>query len=171
MRFLIWKSPWGYMGAKASQKGLLCLTLPQEKEERVWEELFKDQKPGTWDESYFAPLVQDLHAYFAGQKAVFSHPLDWQDLTPFRRKVLQAVAQIPYGQVRSYKWVGESIGYRQGFRAIGQALGANPFPILIPCHRVIASDGSLGGYTGGLDYKRRLLALEGVKGKWLLQEN
>lgn len=162
MRFLIWQSPWGYMGAKASQAGLLCLTLPREREDEVWEELFKNQEPGTWDENYFAPLVKDLQAYFTGQKVEFTQPLDWQGMTPFRRQVLQAVAQIPYGQVRSYKWVGERIGYRRGFQAIGQALGANPFPILIPCHRVIASDGSLGGYTGGLHYKRRFLALEGV---------
>lgn len=162
MRFVIWKSPWGYMGATASEVGLCSLTLPREKEEEVWEEICGDKGPTWWDESYFAPLVQEINDYLRGQKVVFKQPLDWRPLTPFRRKVLQAVAQIPYGEVRSYKEVGISIGYGRGFQAIGQALGANPFPIIIPCHRVIASNGTLGGYTGGLSYKEKLLALEGI---------
>lgn len=163
MRFAIWQTPFGHMGALAGAAGLISLTLPMESPEDVFRELLGKGEPAHEDSGYFAGLIRALTNYFNGQELNCSYQLDLSRLTPFRRKVLQAVATIPYGQVRSYKWVGESIGCLRGFRAIGQAVGANPFPVLIPCHRVIASDGSLGGYTGGLDHKRRFLRLEGIK--------
>lgn len=88
--------------------------------------------------------------------------LDLSSLTPFQRKVLGAVKTIPYGETRSYKWVAERIGKPQAARAIGQALNKNPYPIIIPCHRVICSDGKLGGYSKGIQKKRSLLKKEGT---------
>lgn len=81
-------------------------------------------------------------------------------LTSFEWKVLKAASQIPIGQTRSYKWVAETIGHPKAVRAVGQALNKNPFPIVIPCHRVIKEDGSLGGYAQGVAQKRKLLRLE-----------
>ena len=80
--------------------------------------------------------------------------------TEFERKVWETLKEIPYGETRTYKWLAEKIGKPHAFRAVGNALGKNPIPIIFPCHRVIETDGSLGGYSGGTDIKRRLLEIE-----------
>jgi len=80
----------------------------------------------------------------------------------YARDVLKATAEIPYGQVMSYREVAEATGREKAVRAAGNALGSNPIPIIVPCHRVLRSDGSLGGYTGGLEKKKHLLALERI---------
>jgi O-6-methylguanine DNA methyltransferase len=111
-----------------------------------------------------APYAEQLQAYFAGERTGFDVPLDLSRLTPFQLSVLQAARRIPAGSVWTYGQVARSIGKPKASRAVGQALGRNPVPIVIPCHRVVASDGSLGGYSGGggLDSKRWLLHLEGA---------
>ena len=86
--------------------------------------------------------------------------LDLNSLTPFQKKVLGVVKTIPYGEVRTYKWVAERMGKPKAVRAVGQALERNPYPEIIPCHRVIRSDGKLGGYSKGIQKKRRLLKEE-----------
>jgi methylated-DNA-[protein]-cysteine S-methyltransferase len=108
-------------------------------------------------------LNAELRAYFSGRAVTFKTPLDPLEGTDFQRRVWAALARIPRGECRSYAWVGRRIGKDRAARAIGGAVGANPIPILIPCHRVIASDGSIGGYSGGLSLKRRLLSIEGVR--------
>lgn len=80
--------------------------------------------------------------------------------TDFQKKVWRAIQKIPYGQTRSYAWIARQIGKPKAMRAVGQACGANPLPLIIPCHRVVASNGKIGGFTGGLFWKKRLLALE-----------
>jgi methylated-DNA-[protein]-cysteine S-methyltransferase len=107
-------------------------------------------------------LARHLQSYAAGKSVAFTVPLDLSAGTPFQRKVWRALCEIPRGQTRSYAWVARRIGRPRAVRAVGAACGANPISILIPCHRVIASDGSLGGFGGGLALKRRLLALEGA---------
>jgi methylated-DNA-[protein]-cysteine S-methyltransferase len=111
-----------------------------------------------------ARYAEQLQAYFAGERTGFDVELDLSQLTPFQLSVLQAARRIPAGSVWTYGQVARSIGKPKASRAVGQALGRNPVPIVIPCHRVVASDGSLGGYSGGggLDSKRWLLHLEGV---------
>jgi methylated-DNA-[protein]-cysteine S-methyltransferase len=103
-----------------------------------------------------------LDRYFAGEPLdVSAIPIrvDWG--TDFQNRVWEAIRQIPYGEVRSYKWIAEKVGRPKAVRAVGSAVGANAAIILNPCHRVIRSNGALGGYGGGLERKRRLLALEG----------
>ena len=90
--------------------------------------------------------------------------LDLSSLTPFQKKVLEVVKTIPYGETRSYKWVAERIGKPKAARAVGQALKRNPYPVIISCHRVIRSDGELGGYLKGIQKKKRLLKKEGALG-------
>ncbi len=111
-----------------------------------------------------ARITGQLREYLAGQRSTFDVPLDLSRLTPFHQSVLQAIRSIPAGTVRTYGQVAQMIGKPQAGRAVGQALGRNPLPIIIPCHRVVAGDGSLGGYSGGggLTSKKWLLHLEGA---------
>ncbi len=110
------------------------------------------------------PVAQQLRAYFAGERIQFDLPLDLERLTPFQLAVLQTARRIPPGMTWTYGQIAEAMGKPRASRAVGQALGRNPVPIVIPCHRVVASDGSLGGYSGGggLKSKRFLLTLEGA---------
>jgi methylated-DNA-[protein]-cysteine S-methyltransferase len=103
---------------------------------------------------------RELDEYFGGRRHRFELPLDWQLMSSFGRRVLAATAAIPYGEVSTYSQVATVAGSPRGSRAAGNALGANPLPIVLPCHRVLRAGGSLGGYTGGVDRKRALLAIE-----------
>jgi methylated-DNA-[protein]-cysteine S-methyltransferase len=104
---------------------------------------------------------RELDEYFAGRRQAFEVSLDWRLTHGFGRRVLQATARIPFGDVSTYKLVATKAGSPRGFRAAGNALGSNPLPIIVPCHRVLHADGGLGGYTGGLERKRVLLSVEG----------
>ena len=104
--------------------------------------------------------MERLKTYFSGYKVTFPDKLDLSGATPFQRKVWEITTIIPYGETRSYAWVAEQMGKSGAARAVGQALGTNPLPIIIPCHRVIASDGKLCGFGGGVERKRYLLSLE-----------
>jgi methylated-DNA-[protein]-cysteine S-methyltransferase len=105
---------------------------------------------------------RELDDYFAGRRQSFDLPLDWSLVRGFAGDVLQATARIPFGSVSTYRDVASEAGSPRAYRAAGNALGSNPIPIVVPCHRVLHSGGGLGGYTGGLDRKRFLLRLEGV---------
>jgi methylated-DNA-[protein]-cysteine S-methyltransferase len=103
---------------------------------------------------------REIDAYFDGRRHHFDLPLDWQLMSDFTRRILAATAAIPYGAVSTYGAVAREAGSPRGSRAAGNALGANPMPIVIPCHRVLHAGGGIGGYTGGLERKRTLLAIE-----------
>jgi methylated-DNA-[protein]-cysteine S-methyltransferase len=105
------------------------------------------------------PYLRELDQYFAGERREFSFPLDLRG-TDFQLACWRALLEIPYGQTRSYRDIAESIGHPHAFRAVGMSNNRNPVAIVVPCHRVIASSGSLCGYGGGLDIKRKLLDLE-----------
>ena len=105
---------------------------------------------------------RELEQYFAGRRHEFDLAIDWQLTRGFGRRVLEATARIPFGAVSTYGRVAAAAGSPRGSRATGNALGANPLPIVVPCHRVVRTGGALGGYTGGLERKRRLLAVEGA---------
>ncbi len=108
--------------------------------------------------------ARQMGEYLAGRRTAFDVPVDLTAMTSFQRQVLLAASRIPRGQVRTYSEVARQIGRPKAARAVGQALGSNPVPIVIPCHRVLAADGSLRGYSGGggIATKERLLKLEGV---------
>lgn len=107
-------------------------------------------------------IVDELLAYFAGELREFSVETDLENVSGFTRKVLTATAEIPYGETVSYGEIARRIGMPGATQAVGNALGANPVPIVVPCHRVIRSDGSMGWFTGGPHIKRALLRIEGV---------
>ncbi|HTR44564.1 MAG TPA: methylated-DNA--[protein]-cysteine S-methyltransferase [Thermodesulfovibrionales bacterium] len=103
---------------------------------------------------------KELAAYFDGRLKEFGQETEFLSGTAFERAVWLCLKGIPYGETRTYRWVAEKVGRPKAMRAVGQALAKNPLPIILPCHRVVESDGSLGGYSGGVEKKRRLLALE-----------
>jgi methylated-DNA-[protein]-cysteine S-methyltransferase len=105
---------------------------------------------------------RELDEYFAGRRRDFDLPIDWALTSPFARRVLQATAAIPFGAVKTYGEMAAQAGNPKASRAAGRALGANPIPIVVPCHRVIGASGRLTGYTGGLERKVALLEIEGV---------
>ena len=103
----------------------------------------------------------ELEAYFGLRRRSFNMPIDWSLVHGFAGRILRQTARIPFGDVRSYGQLAAEAGSPRAARAVGNALGSNPIPIVVPCHRVLHADGGLGGYSGGLDRKRYLLALEG----------
>jgi O-6-methylguanine DNA methyltransferase len=103
---------------------------------------------------------EELAEYFQGKRAFFSVPVDLSGTPDFQRKVLAAAARIPFGEVRPYAWIAQRIGHPRAVRAVGTALGRNPVPFIVPCHRVLQTGGGLGGYLFGTDVKGRLLSLE-----------
>jgi len=108
------------------------------------------------------PVRTQLDEYFDGRRRSFDLHLDWALSTGFRRRVLAELAQVTYGEVVTYRTLAERSGSPKASRAVGSAMATNPIPIVVPCHRVIRTGGALGGYGGGLEMKRHLLALEGV---------
>jgi methylated-DNA-[protein]-cysteine S-methyltransferase len=106
--------------------------------------------------------MRELEDYFSGRSKRFRVPIDLRWATPFQKNVLEATAGVRFGEVVSYSDIARRIGNPEARRAVGGALGRNPVAIIIPCHRVVASDGSIGGYTGGLDIKRELMRIEGI---------
>jgi methylated-DNA-[protein]-cysteine S-methyltransferase len=107
-------------------------------------------------------LKKDLDKYFKGKKMAFKYRLDLKGLTCFEKKALLALKTIPYGETRSYGWVAKRAGSPKASRAAGNAVGKNPFPIIIPCHRVIHGDGSIGGFSSGLKWKKLLHKTENI---------
>jgi methylated-DNA-[protein]-cysteine S-methyltransferase len=112
--------------------------------------------------AWFDPIRRELEEYFQGRRTRFDLPLDWSLTGGFGRRVLRATARIPYGAVSTYRDIAREAGNGRAFRAAGNALGANPIPLVVPCHRVLHSGGGLGGYGGGVDVKEFLLRLEGA---------
>ena len=155
-------SPFGRLLLAASTRGLLRLAYPDEPVDALMAELAEEvsprilEAPGRLD-----PLRRQLDEYFAGSRRRFEFPIDWRLVQGFGRDVLRVTAHVPYGKVATYGDVAVRTGRPRASRAVGNALGANPMPIVIPCHRVVRTGGGLGGYTGGVHRKERLLALEG----------
>ncbi len=144
----------------ASAKGLLGTTLPQRSAQEACQLLGDSVSHAIWSPHLFKDLMERLKVYFSGHRTTFPDKLNLSRATHFQREVWEITRLIPYGETRSYAWVAEQIKKPQAVRAVGQALGKNPLPIIVPCHRVVASNGKLGGFSGGVEMKRYLLSLE-----------
>ena len=154
-------SPLGELVVAATPLGLLRIGF--DSEEGVLEDLADRVSPRILEyPARLQEIEKELGEYFAGRRELFGMPLDWTLIGGFRRQVLTVTADIPYGAVSTYREVARQAGQPKGARAAGQALGGNPIPVVIPCHRVLRSGGGLGGYAGGLDRKEYLLRLEGA---------
>jgi methylated-DNA-[protein]-cysteine S-methyltransferase len=157
-------SPFGELLVAASDRGLLRLAFPEENADNVLERLAARISPRIVQApAQLDPIRRELDEYFAGRRRSFELALDWTLVGPFGRRVLAAASQIPYGRVLTYTEVAAEAGSPRGSRAAGNALGANPIPIVVPCHRVLRGSGALGGYAGGLPRKQFLLELEGAR--------
>jgi len=155
------ETPIGDVWSATSNKGLLRLNLPC-KETTFLEELGRkieiepEYRPGKLDD-----LSLWLDDYFNGDRSTYTEPFDMRG-TPFQRRVWGEISKIPYGRLTSYGLIANSMGKPNAARAVGNAVGHNPLAIVVPCHRVVWSNGGIGGFGGGLDRKRFLLNLEGV---------
>jgi len=150
----------GWVGMLASAKGLLGTTLPQRSAQEACQLLGDSVSHAIWSPHLFKDLMERFKVYFSGHRTTFPDKLNLSRATHFQREVWETTRLIPYGETRSYAWVAKQIKRPKAARAVGQALGKNPLPIIVPCHRVVASAGKLGGFGGGIEMKRYLLSLE-----------
>jgi methylated-DNA-[protein]-cysteine S-methyltransferase len=154
-------SPVGDLLVASTKRGLVRISFPTEEPELVVEELSAMLSPRVLEApARLDEVRRELEEYFEGRRTHFEIPVDMALTRGFTRKVLQATARIPFGSVSTYRDVARRAGNDRAYRAAGNALGSNPIPIVVPCHRVLHSSGGLGGYGGGLDVKRFLLQLE-----------
>jgi len=155
------ESPIGQLRLAATAAGVVRIEFPVASGAGFWGWLTRNCRDAESVESL--PALEQVRAelsdYFAGKLEKFSAPLDLRG-TEFQREVWQALLRIPYGETRSYGEIATEVGRPKAYRAVGLANGANPVPLVVPCHRVIAAGGKLGGFGGGLEAKRKLLALE-----------
>ena len=157
------ESPLGPLLAATTKRGLLRLSYQDENVDAALERLALNVSPRIVESPKSLDGVRrELDEYFAGRRKSFELAIDWSFASGFVRRVLKATARVPFGNVSSYAQIAAQAGSPRASRAAGNALGANPVPIVVPCHRVIHSGGGLGGYGGGLERKRELLRLEGV---------
>lgn len=163
--YSIFKTKLGWMGIAANEYGLMTTVLPQSNKKKILPLIKKrvDRNDLVRDDGDFKKMTTSLINYFEGKMVVFDYPLDIRFATPFEKKVWEVTQSIPYGEVRSYQFIATEVGCPKGFRAVGQALKKNPLPIIIPCHRVIQSNGKLGGFLGGVELKKTLIRIEGYK--------
>lgn len=159
-------SPLGPLLVAASPKGLVRVSYTDSLgPDPVIEELAERVSPRVLEApARLDPVRRELDEYFAGRRTEFATPIDWSHLAGFTRKVLRATARIGFGETSTYAGVASRAGSPRAMRAAGNALGANPMPVIVPCHRVLRTGGALGGYTGGIERKEYLLRLEGVLG-------
>jgi len=154
-------SPLGPLLLAATDVGLVRVAFSSENHEAVLQRLSDRISPRILhDPSRLDATARELDDYFAGRRRTFDVPLDWRLSAGFRSTVLHHLADVGYGQTASYATIAQLAGNPKAVRAVGSACASNPLPVIVPCHRVVRSDGGLGGYLGGVEAKRMLLTLE-----------
>jgi methylated-DNA-[protein]-cysteine S-methyltransferase len=155
---------WGWMGVSETTEGINAVILPKASRQAVLSELSlsTDQSLKGRPSPRLKEARAQLTGYLVGTRRSFDLLLDLSGGTNFQQKVWRILQGISYGRLRSYQWVARRVGGGRYARAVGNAVGANPIPIVIPCHRIVAHDASIGGFSGGLSTKRKLLSLEGT---------
>jgi len=156
------RAPIGTVWLAATRDGLVRVSFRRRETDFTAELRRRLRKEVVKSAERLRPIAEQMKAYFGGTRSAFDVPVDLSRVTPFQRRVLLATRAVRAGDLASYADIARRIGQPRASRAVGQALGRNPIPIVIPCHRVVASDGSLGGYAGGLAMKKKLLAIEGA---------
>jgi methylated-DNA-[protein]-cysteine S-methyltransferase len=156
-------SPFGPLTVAATDQGLVLLAYPELTVEEVLDRLAREVSPRVLElPARIDPIRRQLDEYFEGRRREFDQPVDWRLVHGgFFEAILRATAELGYGETASYREIAERAGNVKAVRAAGNGLGSNPIPIVVPCHRVIATGGGLGGYTGGVERKQQLLELEG----------
>lgn len=160
---VVFKTELGWVAAVERSGVLLAVALPTTSRAKALAALGVEASFGHAS-GMLGELAEDLGGYFAGERVEFTrYRVDTGAMPPFQRKALAGARRIGYGEVRTYGWVARKAGNARAARAVGQAMARNPVPLVVPCHRVVASGGGLGGFGGGLELKRALLELEGVR--------
>ena len=156
------KTSFGWCGLIKGKKGLKRILLPEKRRKEVILKIKVLCPVSVCSKDGFEKEIKDISAYFRGENEKFSFLLDFSGSTNFQRLVWSETAKIPYGKTGTYLFIAEKIGKKNSPRAVGNALGENPFPVVIPCHRVLRADGKMGGFTaaGGIGLKEKLLKLE-----------
>jgi methylated-DNA-[protein]-cysteine S-methyltransferase len=156
-------SPFGRLLVAVTRRGVVRVLYPDHDVDRELTRLAANVSPRVLESPRATDAVRrELDEYFTGRRRGFTVRPDFRGLSGFNRKVLERTARIPFGSVATYREVATDAGSPRAYRAAGNALGGNPVPIVVPCHRVVATGGGLGGYTGGVDRKVALLRLEGA---------
>jgi methylated-DNA-[protein]-cysteine S-methyltransferase len=168
--FVVFQTKLGWMGLVGGEKGVARIYLPEPSRADLLHRIYREF-PGCQEGSeLLAEAKKEIIEYFDGRRDTFDMSLDFSSATPFQQKVYQVMKTIPRGKIHTYRWLAQKIGNPKGLRAVGSANARNNWPLVIPCHRIVGSDGRLTGFSapGGLDLKAELLKMEGVsveKGK------
>ena len=163
LRFHICETERGWMGLVFSEHGLRYTTLPRQRREEALREVAEMGAVEPMPERELADVPERVCALASGRYENLAVHVDWDGITGFRRTVLEQAMLIPHGETRTYKWLAEQAGNPRAARAAGRVMATNPLPIVVPCHRVIGSDGGLHGYGAGLPMKEALLRAEGAR--------
>ena len=161
----VFEVSWGWCAAARGKAGIVAFALPTPTDGEAEREILRRCPDAKFSRRPMSPLVKRTQRYFDGWRASFDEfALDLSVGTAFQQRVWTLARRIPYGRVRTYGWIGMEMGRPRAVRAVGNALGVNPLPLLVPCHRVVQADGRLGGFSaeGGVGLKADLLALERV---------
>ena len=159
--YAVFKTSLGWAGLVAGKKGIKRIILPRPSKMKVStliESCYPDARPAA---DKLAEDAAQLQRFLAKETEEIDLALDFSEVPAFHRRIYRLTKKIPYGQVRTYGWLAKAAGKPAAARAVGNALAHNPFPLAVPCHRVIRSDGQLGGFGGGIELKKVLLRLEG----------
>ena len=164
----VFETPLGWMGLLASPNGIRRTTLPQNFPDECVSELGSEVAEASWSPEHFEDLKSRLSLYFEGEPVAFEdEPIDVEDAPSFLKAAWRACRSVPFGETRSYSWLAEQAGSPRAARAAGQSMGRNRLPIIIPCQRIVASDGGLRGFgkdASQLGLKQTLLELEAGAG-------
>ena len=162
-RFYLVETKLGWIGLVLSPRGLRATTLPRASRDDALREVVELGAPEPASGADAGDIARRVKALAEGEPAALDGIIDWQDISGFRRDVLEEALRIPPGETRSYGWLAAKVGRPRAARAVGRVMATNPLPIVVPCHRVIGSDGSLRGYGAGLWMKEALLRAEGAR--------
>jgi methylated-DNA-[protein]-cysteine S-methyltransferase len=166
-KYVIFRTGWGYFGLAGTESALRRTCLPEPKRGKIEAQLLKDVPGAQFNEAFFQPLQEQIVAYYEGSRVNFGPeiPVSLDGLRPFAASVLTKCRQLQFGQTISYSGLARKSGRPGACRAAGSALARNPLPLIIPCHRVLRTDGGLGGFSapGGTAVKKKMLELEGQK--------
>ena len=163
LKFYLCETKLGWIGLALSENGLRASTTPRPSRDDALREIAEVGTMEPAREAEAGDLPRRLRAFADGGPVDLIADIDWDGLSGFRRAVLEETMRIPAGETRSYGWLAQKVGSPRAARAVGRVMATNPLPVVVPCHRVVAGDGSLHGYGGGLDTKAALLRLEGAR--------
>ena len=164
VKYVVFETKWGYFGLAGAESALCRTHLPGPEPEKIKSRLLKNLPDAQFDKTYFKRLQKQIAAYFEGACVNFNPdiPLEFNGFSGFSYKVLKACRDIKFGRTMSYSGLAQKAGRPTASRAVGSVMAKNPMPLIIPCHRVLRTDGKMGGFStpGGISLKKKMLALE-----------